>query len=140
MRFGEKQTDRPIRWGMIGGGINSQIGYIHRSAALRDFNFDLVNSGSAAIEYIRSKPRPDLLIIDLDIGGGISGLAILRALRRDGYGPEDLTVMFVGSAKDKETIIKCQALKAVDYILKPINPMYVRTRVEIVLNKNFLFA
>ncbi len=111
-----------------------------RNTLEEDFDFDLVNSGSAVIEYIRSKPRPDLLIIDLDIGGGISGLAILRTLRRDGYGPEDLTVMFVGSAKDKETIIKCQALKAVDYILKPINPMYVRTRVEIVLNKNFLFA
>lgn len=42
MIYGEKNIDRPIRWGMIGGGYGSQIGYIHRSAALRDFNFDLV--------------------------------------------------------------------------------------------------
>ena len=27
---------------MVGGGRGSQIGYIHRSAALRDFNFELV--------------------------------------------------------------------------------------------------
>ena len=33
---------RPIRWAMVGGGENSQIGYIHRSAALRDRNFELV--------------------------------------------------------------------------------------------------
>lgn len=33
---------RPLRWAMVGGGENSQIGYIHRSAALRDRNFELV--------------------------------------------------------------------------------------------------
>lgn len=42
MIFGEKNIDTPIRWGMVGGGRGSQIGYIHRSAALRDFNFELV--------------------------------------------------------------------------------------------------
>lgn len=54
MRFGEKQTDKPIRWGMIGGGINSQIGYIHRSAALRDFNFELV-AGALDIDPERGR-------------------------------------------------------------------------------------
>ena len=39
---GEKFLERPIRWAMIGGGRGSQIGYIHRSAALRDNNFQLV--------------------------------------------------------------------------------------------------
>ncbi|MHC2300803.1 hypothetical protein ACVJBD_005069 [Rhizobium mongolense] len=33
---------KPIRWGMVGGGRGSQIGYIHRSAALRDSTFELV--------------------------------------------------------------------------------------------------
>ncbi|PDT43162.1 MULTISPECIES: Gfo/Idh/MocA family protein [Sinorhizobium] len=36
-----KKTN-PIRWGMVGGGCGSQIGYIHRSAALRDDTFELV--------------------------------------------------------------------------------------------------
>ncbi|MCG3102194.1 gfo/Idh/MocA family oxidoreductase, partial [Enterobacter sp. DRP3] len=31
-----------IRWGMVGGGLGSQIGYSHRSAALRDGSFQLV--------------------------------------------------------------------------------------------------
>lgn len=39
---GEKLLDRPIRWAMVGGGRGSQIGYIHRSAALRDNTFQLV--------------------------------------------------------------------------------------------------
>ncbi|MGB6128121.1 MAG: Gfo/Idh/MocA family oxidoreductase [Psychrilyobacter sp.] len=37
----ELKFDRPLRWGMIGGGRGSQIGYIHRSSALRDGLFQL---------------------------------------------------------------------------------------------------
>ena len=33
---------QPLRWGQIGGGKGSQIGYIHRDAAQRDRNFKLV--------------------------------------------------------------------------------------------------
>ena len=39
---GSKVLDHPIRWAMVGGGKGSQIGYIHRSAALRDNNVQLV--------------------------------------------------------------------------------------------------
>lgn len=42
MYCGERKVEQPIRWGMVGGGFGSSIGYIHRSAALRDFSFDLV--------------------------------------------------------------------------------------------------
>ncbi len=35
-------SKRPIRWGMVGGGRGSQIGTIHRNAALRDSLFELV--------------------------------------------------------------------------------------------------
>lgn len=39
---GEWQTTAPIRWAMVGGGRGSQIGYVHRSAALRDRTFELM--------------------------------------------------------------------------------------------------
>ncbi|RBP05745.1 putative dehydrogenase [Roseiarcus fermentans] len=42
MIVGRRQTEKPIRWAMVGGGGTSQIGYVHRSAALRDRTFDLV--------------------------------------------------------------------------------------------------
>jgi len=38
----EARLEHPYRWAMIGGGRGSQIGYIHRSAALRDGMFNLV--------------------------------------------------------------------------------------------------
>jgi predicted dehydrogenase len=51
---GEKFLERPIRWAMIGGGRGSQIGYIHRSAALRDNNFELV-AGAFDVDPERGK-------------------------------------------------------------------------------------
>ncbi len=54
MYYGEKKIDAPIRWAMVGGGKGSQIGYIHRSAALRDFNFTLV-AGAFDIDPVRGK-------------------------------------------------------------------------------------
>lgn len=51
---GEKIVDQPIRWAMIGGGRGSQIGYIHRSAALRDSNFQLV-AGAFDVDPERGK-------------------------------------------------------------------------------------
>lgn len=54
MNFGEKKVTKPIRWAMVGGGRGSQIGYIHRSAAMRDYNFELV-AGSFDINPERGK-------------------------------------------------------------------------------------
>ena len=36
MLNGEKKIARPLRWGMIGGGRTGQVGYKHRTGALRD--------------------------------------------------------------------------------------------------------
>lgn len=51
---GENQLTRPLRWAMIGGGRTSQIGYIHRCAALRDRCFDLV-AGAFDVDHQRGK-------------------------------------------------------------------------------------
>lgn len=51
---GTKRTAHPIRWAMIGGGQGSQIGYIHRSAALRDNAFKLL-AGAFDIDPARGR-------------------------------------------------------------------------------------
>ena len=54
MLHGMKVGNYSIRWAMVGGGSGSQIGYIHRSAALRDNNFALV-AGAFDIDPQRGK-------------------------------------------------------------------------------------
>jgi len=48
----ELKLDKALRWGMIGGGRGSQIGYIHRASAARDGLFTLV-AGSFDIDFER---------------------------------------------------------------------------------------
>lgn len=65
MYYGEKKIEKPIRWAMVGGGKESQIGYIHRSAAMRDFNFDLV-AGAFDIDPERGREFGKQLHVDED--------------------------------------------------------------------------
>lgn len=60
MYYGEKKVENPIRWAMVGGGKGSQIGYIHRSSALRDFNFDLV-AGAFGVDPVRCREFGEML-------------------------------------------------------------------------------
>ncbi|OCX64434.1 oxidoreductase [Thioclava sp. SK-1] len=39
---GERTLMRPLRWGMVGGGRTGQVGYKHRTGALRDGTYQLV--------------------------------------------------------------------------------------------------
>jgi len=62
---GERKYERPIRWAMVGGGRGSNIGYIHRSAALRDRRFELV-AGAFDIDPERGKDFGIQLGLDPD--------------------------------------------------------------------------
>ena len=54
MIIGGRVGPRPLRWGMVGGGRGSQIGYVHRSAATRDGIFELV-AGALDIDAERGR-------------------------------------------------------------------------------------
>ena len=54
MITGIPHVKSPIRWGMVGGGRTAQIGYSHRSAALRDRSFELL-AGAFDIDPARGR-------------------------------------------------------------------------------------
>lgn len=65
MYYGEKKVATPFRWAMVGGGQGAQIGYIHRSAAMRDFCFALV-AGAFDIDPERGKKFGNQLNVSED--------------------------------------------------------------------------
>ncbi|KOC89098.1 Gfo/Idh/MocA family protein [Winslowiella iniecta] len=60
---GIKPLDRSLRWGMVGGGGTSQIGYIHRSSAQRDGTFTLM-AGAFDVDAERGKAFGRALGVD----------------------------------------------------------------------------
>ena len=113
---------------------DSAISLHQAKAALPDiYNIVLLNSGTAAINYIKAKGAPDLLMIDVDMPV-LNGIATVATLRRAGY--VTLPVMFLTGVGDRETVLRCKSVGAIDYIMKPAKPTYLRERVAFALDKN----
>ncbi|MAY33083.1 MAG: oxidoreductase [Rhodovulum sp.] len=51
---GERTIQRPLRWGMVGGGRTGQVGYKHRTGALRDGTYQLV-AGAFDLDAARGR-------------------------------------------------------------------------------------
>lgn len=55
MLNGEKLIERPLRWAMVGGGRTGQVGYKHRTGALRDNTAYSLVAGAFDIDAARGK-------------------------------------------------------------------------------------
>lgn len=55
MLNGERKITRPLRWGMIGGGRTGQVGYKHRTGALRDNTAYQLLAGAFDLDAQRGK-------------------------------------------------------------------------------------
>ncbi len=96
------------------------------------YNLTLLENGVACINYLKAKGVPDLLIMDIEMPI-MDGIATTDMLRKSGY--KDLKIMFLTAVANKDTVLRCNAAGAVDYILKPVNPIYLKERVGIALDK-----
>ena len=95
------------------------------------YNLIILQSGIAAMNYIKTKGAPDLIIMDIEMPN-VNGVATVSSIRKMGF--EDLPVIFLTSKSDKATVLKCMEVKAKDYIVKPVRPAYLRARVAIALD------
>ena len=55
MLNGERKIERPLRWGMVGGGRTANVGYKHRMGALRDNTAFQLVAGAFDIDAARGK-------------------------------------------------------------------------------------
>ncbi len=53
MHIGERKIERPLRWGIVGGGRTSNVGYKHRLGALRDNTAFQMVCGAFDLDYDR---------------------------------------------------------------------------------------
>ncbi len=99
--------------------------------ALQDeYQLVLLKSGYQVLEYLKKNDKPDLLLLDVDMPY-MDGTATLKKVRET-VGME-IPVIFITALADASIVIKCKQLGALDYILKPVNGVYLRERVSMVL-------
>ncbi len=93
-----------------------------------EFRVRVANSGERALAVARTRPHPDLILLDVMMPG-LDGYAVLERLRAD---PETalVPVIFVTALDAVEDEERGLALGAVDYITKPVRAAIVRARVR----------
>ncbi len=102
-------------------------------SALSKGNYKLITlqSGFAAIKYIKEKGAPNLIIIDVDMET-MDGMTAVTKIREMGF--KGIPVIFL-TANTRESIVKkCIALGAKDFIVKPALPVYLQERVAVALD------
>ncbi len=85
-------------------------------------------SGARALQVARSRPIPDLILLDVMMPG-MDGYAVFAALRADPL-TRDIPVIFVTALDGLQEEERGLEAGAVDYISKPIRPSIVLARVH----------
>lgn len=90
-------------------------------------------SGEEAIEIARSV-KPDLIIMDIMMPGGMDGLEATRALKNDPETKGSIIIMLTAKGQETDKEIGLQ-VGADDYFAKPFSPLELIEKVEEVLGR-----
>jgi CheY-like chemotaxis protein len=96
-----------------------------------DYHIIPLQSGLAAVNYIKKNGAPDLLIMDIEMPR-MDGVKTVASIRNMGH--TDLPVIFLTAKNNRETVLRCREVNAKDYIIKPVIPAYLKTRVAVALD------
>lgn len=91
--------------------------------------------GGIAMEMLRSTPF-DVILLDIDMPE-MNGFEVLEALLKDDE-LRDLPVIMTSASDELDRVVKCIEMGAEDYLVKPLNPVLLRARVNASLEKKRL--
>jgi two-component system alkaline phosphatase synthesis response regulator PhoP len=102
---------------------------------LKQANFRVLTArdGQTALTVARHE-RPDLVILDLMLPGGVDGLDVCRSLRQDATQGDVPIIMLTARDEEADRLIGLE-LGADDYVTKPFSPREVVARVRAVLRR-----
>jgi class 3 adenylate cyclase len=92
-------------------------------------------NGRIAMEMLRSQPC-DVLLLDIDMPE-MNGFEVLEALLTDNN-LRDIPVIMTSASDELDRVVKCIEMGAEDYLVKPLNPILLRARVNASLEKKRL--
>ncbi len=93
-----------------------------------EYHVRVATGGAVALAIAGSDPPPDLILLDI-IMPDIDGVEVCRRLKQSSATAK-IPVIFVTSKDEASDESLGFAVGAVDYIVKPVNPLLVRARVK----------
>ncbi|HMF46458.1 MAG TPA: response regulator, partial [Candidatus Udaeobacter sp.] len=101
---------------------------------LTELGYDIAGDASTAADALRvaEDNRADLVLMDIQLDGGISGVAAAAAIR----GHLDIPVVFLTAHASAETVGRAVESGAFGYLLKPYTVSELKVSIEIALHKH----
>ncbi|WP_448562842.1 PAS domain S-box protein [Trichothermofontia sp.] len=107
---------------------------------IRDFLADsehevvaTVATGIAALEQA-AHARPDLVLMAINLQGGMDGIATAHAITQQ----SDIPIVFLTAIRDDETLRRAIATSPFGYLLKPFDALQLQTTINIALRRHLL--
>ena len=100
---------------------------------LENFGFivpDIASSGAEAINKTKSL-KPDLVLMDINLGKGLNGIDTAEVIMRNFHVP----VIYVTSYHDDETLKRAQLTNPYGFINKPLRDTDLKTTIRLALDK-----
>ena len=101
---------------------------------LQNFGFvvlDIASSGAEGVNQTR-KLKPDLVLMDINLGKGLDGIDTAELIMKNFHVP----VIYVTSHSDDKTLERAQLTNAYGFINKPLRETDLKTTIRLALDKN----
>ncbi|HEY5897986.1 MAG TPA: HD domain-containing phosphohydrolase [Burkholderiales bacterium] len=95
-----------------------------------DYTVVTAQGGAAGVKFAHADPRPDLILLDVEMPGGPSGFDVCKALKGDAA-TTDIPIIFLTGKTEAQAQVEGLQLGAVDYVTKPINAAVLKARVRL---------
>jgi CheY-like chemotaxis protein len=107
---------------------------LHLQELLQNAGYDVpdpVASGEEAIEYVRTSPLPDLILMDITLDGRLNGIETARQIEKISYIP----VIFISAHSDMEQLASEGNSATTAFIAKPFIRDDILQKVEKMLHR-----
>src|SRR5439155_3477031 len=101
---------------------------------LRKFGYKVVGQGTTGEEAVAQagEKRPDLILMDIRLGGGMDGIDAARTIRQE----LDVPVVYLTAHSDAPTVERAKLTEHLAYILKPVDERELQVTLDMALYKH----
>ncbi len=99
--------------------------------AISNYEIIVANRGKKGIQIAR-KEKPDLILLDIMMPG-IDGFEVLKRLKANEK-TQDISVIMLTAKDEDESKIKASGLYCEDYLVKPVEKLVLRAKIQKVLS------
>ena len=99
--------------------------------AISNYKIIVANKGKKGIQIAR-KEKPDLILLDIMMPG-IDGFEVLKRLKANEK-TQDISVIMLTAKDEDESKIKALGLYCEDYLVKPVEKLVLRAKIQKVLS------